>query len=123
MDIETRHRQITSIALSTKDKCLVIPFVLLNEQPYWGREDEIQVVNWLKNVMRNGDIKKIFQNGLYDTQVLLEYGISVIGWEHDSMFAAHALFPEMPKNLGFLASIYTNFPSWKFGLKETKVEK
>jgi hypothetical protein len=31
----------------------------------------------------------------------------------------HALFPELPKSLGFMGSIYTNESSWKL-LRERK---
>jgi hypothetical protein len=32
---------------------------------------------------------------------------------HDTMLAFHALFPELPKGLGFLGSIFTNDIAWK----------
>jgi hypothetical protein len=40
----------------------------------------------------------------------------------DTMLLHHSLFPELPKGLGFLGSIYTNEASWKLmhGLTDTE---
>lgn len=59
-------------------------------------------------------IPKVGQNGLYDLQWLWAIaGIPVRNYAHDTMLHHHALLPEFQKDLGFLGSVYTNYPAWK----------
>jgi hypothetical protein len=55
------------------------------------------------------------QNGLYDSQYLLDAPIDIRlrNWHDDTAILHHALQPELPKALGTLASLYLNEPSWK----------
>lgn len=60
------------------------------------------------------DIPKVFHNAMFDWP-FLEY---VLGWKvggevQDTMMMHHTLYPELPKDLGFCASIYTDEPYWK----------
>ena len=55
------------------------------------------------------------QNFSYDLQYLYYFmGIRCLNIPDDTMILHHSMYPEMEKSLGFLASIYTNEPSWKF---------
>lgn len=60
------------------------------------------------------DQTKVFHNAMFDWP-FLEYvnGWNVGGQVHDTMLAHHTLYPELPKDLGFCASIYTDEPYWK----------
>lgn len=79
---------------------------------YWTPDEETGIWQLIGDLLRS-PIPKLFQNGMYDIQYLMK----VIGLPsnclHDTMLAWHALFPEMPKNLGFLGSIMTNDAAWK----------
>lgn len=78
----------------------------------------------------SGPSRKIFQNGTFDTTVLLEHGIPVPQFDYDTMLGHHALFPEcagsadettigkakhaaIQKGLAFQTSIYTRQPYYK----------
>lgn len=65
------------------------------------------------------------QNAAFDGSILeWHYGIPTfkhIGY--DTMLAAHALNIELPKDLGFLASIYTDQPQWKHMVDWDKIKK
>ena len=50
-------------------------------------------------------------------------GIKVYGAVEDTMFAHHALQPEMLKGLEFLGSVYTDEGSWKSDHRRTKTIK
>jgi hypothetical protein len=54
--------------------------------------------------------------------------IPVPGFLEDTMILHHAMYPELPKSLAFLGSIYTNDIAWKkmrerHGSQETKREE
>ena len=61
----------------------------------------------------------IGQNFSYDMQYFWRtVGITCPKFFGDTMLLHHALQPELEKGLGFLGSIYTNEPSWKFMRQE-----
>jgi len=53
------------------------------------------------------------QNIKYDVHWLEKWGFSPSKPAGDTMLAGHTLYPELPKNLGFYTSIYTDFPYHK----------
>lgn len=120
VDIETARGLVTCIGFSPRaDVALVVPFY--DPRPkgrcYWVHAgDERRAWSWVSKVLRDKDIKKVFQNGAYDVTFLArsygEHGVTY-GMEHDTMLLHHALYPEMLKGLGFLGSLYTNEGSWK----------
>ncbi len=57
--------------------------------------------------------KKIFQFGTFDVMQLHENGIRTNNYWWDTLTAQHALNPELPRGLDFLASIYTRQPYYK----------
>ncbi len=118
VDVETKAGQITCIGFATSpNECLVIPFWDTNSPDvhYWKtKEEEVQALSFVKRVLQT-PIPKIFQNGLYDIQYIWKtWGIPILGPIEDTMILHHALQPELSKGLGFLGSLYTDEPSWKF---------
>lgn len=122
VDVETRLNEVVSISVSPRaDLSLVIPFRLLDEQGklpignYWPSAGiERTAWKWVKRIMEDRRYPKVGQNFLYDIQrMLTPYGIKVRNAIHDTMLAHHAMWSEMPKDLGFLGSMYTNHPMWK----------
>lgn len=116
-DTETSRKQITHISFATsKDVALVIPF-LNKDKPgynYWPtQEEEVAAWKFVRKVMTS-DIPKLAQNGMYDLQYLwIAHGIPVKNYAEDTMLLHHALYLELPKDLGYLGSVYTNEASWK----------
>lgn len=57
---------------------------------------------------------KVFHNAAFDVP-FLEYvhGIKTCGKINDTMLMHHTLYPELPKDLGFCVSIYTDEPYFK----------
>jgi DNA polymerase len=119
-DIETKQNQITCFGFApSPSTAIVVPFYVEPGRSYWqSAEEEIlawgYVRRWLKKDL-------IFQNGLYDMNFCWSvYGIPSPGATEDTMLLHHAMQPEMQKGLGFLASIYTDEPSWKHMRKGMK---
>ena len=102
-----------SIAISAED-AICIPFFYLNGRPYWQNlADEALVQRKLSEVLGNPDSRKIAQNAQFDILKLRRYGIYVQNCWFDTMCAAHTLYSQLPKDLGFLSSIYTKEPYFK----------
>lgn len=57
---------------------------------------------------------KVFQNGMYDNLYFTMYNCPVRNWRYDTYHLFHALFPELPKTLNFIAAFtITNYQFWK----------
>jgi len=63
-------------------------------------------------------IPKVNQNVKFDWKCLERWGFRVRNVVGDTMLATSCIYPEFPKNLGFLTSIYTNLPYFKDEGKE-----
>lgn len=124
-DIETKQQTITEVGFSNSagTHALVIPFYSreTKNKSYWlTLEDEIKAWGWVKHICNNHVM--FGQNFSYDLQYLWRaMGIACPLIADDTMILHHAMYPEMEKSLGFLGSIYTDEPSWKFmrGKSET----
>lgn len=115
-DIETKMGQITEIGFSpSPDRAIVIPFYSREQEDgnYWRTLSEERMAwRWVRKIMK---IKEhIGQNFLYDMQYLWRTAGIPSNAVGDTMLLHHTLQPEMEKGLGFLGSIYTDEPSWKF---------
>lgn len=122
VDIETAPSiaQITTISFSTEREGICIPFwnkdeLVRERQNYWARvEDERIAWRWVEkfSLLPN---PKVCQNGLYDSQYLMDapLDIRLRNYRHDTAIMAHSYQPELQKALGFLSSIFLNEPSWK----------
>ncbi len=121
-DTETKKDQITCISFApTPSLAIVIPFVNRNPDPkkgedynYWKNPaDEVRAWRFVQKVL-DSPMPKLAQNGLYDLQYLwTTHGISVRNFAEDTMLLHHSIYIELPKDLGFLGSIYTEEVAWK----------
>ena len=98
---------------------LVIPFLTRHPQdgsliPYWpDQASEVRAWEWVNHGLGPFGAEMVYQNGLYDINRLLCAGMRPRHSTHDTMLLHHALFPELPKNLGFMDSIFRNDSPWK----------
>lgn len=117
-DIETKSKTITEVGYSTADgrHAIVIPFYsrLAEDGNYWPSfTDERRAWKWVRKI--NEEKPLVGQNFAYDmTYFWKTVGIPCPQFLGDTMLLHHALQPEMEKGLGFLGSVYTSEPSWKF---------
>jgi uracil-DNA glycosylase len=117
-DIETKGKQITEVGYGTADgkRAIVIPFWSRKHKDgnYWpDLETELEAWSIIRHIHDNHRL--LGQNFSYDMQYFWRtVGIACPHFEGDTMLLHHSLQPEMEKGLGFLGSIYTNEPSWKF---------
>ncbi len=116
-DTETAHKKISCISFAPNEKiALTIPF-LDKSKPgynYWSTlEEEVAAWDFVALIL-SSDVPKLAQNGLYDLQYLwAAHGIPVRNYAEDTMLLHHALYLELPKDLGYLGSVYTEEAAWK----------
>lgn len=125
-DIETGHNSITCVGFAgDPHHAICVPFFdeRKPDNSFWPSAAEEKLAwLWVKHIL-TGPKAKLAQNGLYDIQWLWKtMGIPVVNFAQDTMLQHHALFPELPKDLGFLGSIYTDEASWKLMRKRGKEE-
>lgn len=118
VDIETSGKRVTCIGFAPgRDRAIVIPFDDKRRKggAYWQPlSAEISAWEFVKGILEDPSVPKLFQNGLYDISFLwAAYGIGVRGAQEDTMLLHHALQPESLKSLGFLGSIYVDEGAWK----------
>ena len=126
IDIETipKFRQITCVGFAPHSGVSIsVPFVDWRKpnRCYWPTADEeAQAWAWVKAVCE-GPAAKLGQNFTYDFQWLWTQGIAVRNYVHDTRLMHHALYPELPKDLGFMGSMYAREGAWKsFRVKTEK---
>lgn len=103
VDIEVINFAISCINFSPDPKIgCVIPL-----SQGWNLEEECRIRRALQQVLGNGSVKKVFQNCIFDLQFMLaQEGFEVAGQVDDTMIAHSVTYPELPKGLGFLGSVY-----------------
>jgi uracil-DNA glycosylase len=84
----------------------------------YSPEDEARIMTKFAEVCANPKIGKILQHCLYDNFVLCwSYHCPIYGIIWDTMLSGWEIYPELPKGLGTLASIWTKEPYYKFERK------
>ena len=75
--------------------------------------DEVEIWASIAKLCSSG-IKLVFHNASYDVMNLWHnQGVWCENIHFDTLLSAHVLWPEFPKDLGYLCSILLNVPAWK----------
>ncbi len=94
-----------------KHHAMVVPLWNVNGISNIPDSDLIQIWIILADILSNTDV--IGQNFNYDRDKLLRLGFIIKRLRSDIMYKAFAINPELPKNLAFNTSIYTEEPFYK----------
>jgi len=102
-DIEVLNYEVSCIGFSSApDVAISVPL-----DSRWSLQEEALILKGLQRVLGNSNSVKVAQNGIFDIHFLLtRSGIEVRGPVADTMIAHHILYPELPKGLAFLVSVY-----------------
>lgn len=118
VDIETGWGQITCIGIApNSEEAMCVPFVDLRkpDRSYW-QSATLEAKAWqaVKEVLES-PVPKVGQNyGGYDAFMLLEVqGVKTMNFSEDTRLLHHNLYPELPKDLGFMGASYTSQGAWK----------
>jgi uracil-DNA glycosylase family 4 len=121
LDVETLQpgTHVTILGLAPSPDFAVSITLIDGRMPTLSYTKEKQVWNAVGQVTKNCPM--IMQNGSYDAGVLLHNnGVYVRDLKFDTLIAAHICFPEMPRDLGFIASIVLDVPPWKHLANQNK---
>lgn len=127
IDIETAGTQITCVGFGYSDVALVLP--ILDERrknrSYWPTlSDERGARGFVRKILKNPLIRKLFQNGMYDIAFIWRaWKMSIFSATEDTMLIHHAMQPESLKGLGFMASVYCDEGDWKQMRKVETIKK
>jgi len=119
LDIETTRLggniDIVGIGESTQK---AVSFRILNgREPRFSPDAEIKFWLGLADLLETKPV--IMQNGKFDMASLwYKNRVLIKNFYFDTLIAAHVVWPEAPRSLGFLTSICTNYPRWKNTSKE-----
>jgi uracil-DNA glycosylase len=117
-DVETKQKQITELGFANADgtQAVVIPIWdrAAKDGNYWVTlAEELKVWEFVRFVL--AEKPTIGHNFNYDMMYIWgQYRIPIPKFLDDTMILHHSMQPEMKKSLGFLSSVYTLEPSWKF---------
>jgi uracil-DNA glycosylase family 4 len=117
-DIECTPKFITCFSLAYRDihntiHSMCVP-LMNNDGNYWEEETEIRIWFLLAALLQDPKVKIICQNGMFDiTYILRAMNIITDNFHFDTLIAQNITYPDFPKGLDFLTSIYTCFPYYK----------
>lgn len=108
-DIETRSHQISCTGFAwSATEAICIPFFRADGSPYWSTdEEEVAVVEAVREVLQSPAIELVGQNYAYDAQYNYKRMLVMPRrmQMHDTMLAQHVLYPGEDKDLSFISSL------------------
>lgn len=112
IDIETNHNFLTCIGFCLDGKeAISVPWI------HMKKEQRPLLVKAVAKYLQKS-VPTVNQNILYDDTVLTQWGLPISNIIGDTMLLAHTLYPEFPKGLDFLTSIYTDLEYYKDDVKD-----
>jgi uracil-DNA glycosylase family 4 len=112
LDIEVVNEEVSCISLSWHNTSMSIPFVH-NGSEYLSPEQEVEVWEHIGSIMEDPNIKKIGQNFIFDCGFLFrKYGIRPVNVDC-TMIEMAILFPDFPRGLDFITTMYTDLQYYK----------
>lgn len=117
-DIEIKNLELNCISFCWEPSTgISIPFVD-GKGDVWNPLEEMALMKLIAKILTHKGIRKVGQNLIFDTHFLLrKYGIRTSTLD-DSMIAQHTLFPQLPKGLDIITSLWTDQPYYKDEGKE-----
>jgi len=115
-DLETTRGniQVLCLAISYDSSFAFCIPITKGLDPYWSEDEEIIIWKLLAEFFGDASIKKVAHNSSFDRGVLQhKMQIPVRGMLMDTMNAFHLVYPELPKALDVVSSIYTDQPYYK----------
>ncbi|HEX6826451.1 MAG TPA: uracil-DNA glycosylase family protein [Nitrospiraceae bacterium] len=103
VDIEVTNYEVSCIGFSSEPNIAAsIPLAYT-----WTEHEEVLIWRGIDKILGNPNSVKVLQNGIFDIHFLHKHcGVVVRGPIQDTMIAHSIIFPELPKNLAFIGSIY-----------------
>jgi uracil-DNA glycosylase family 4 len=113
-DIEVYGPEVSCVSFSyDSSHAICIPFVQSGGREYFSLPQEMDIWRRIASILEDHRIQKVGQNFTFDTTFLFrKYGIRTVEM-HDTFVASSIIFPDFPRDLGFLTSLYSDIPFYK----------
>jgi len=113
IDIEVTNYEMSCISLCVReDESICIPFVA-NKVSYFSPEEELNIMLAIAELLEDPNVAVLGQNFVFDMTFLhRKYGIKTIK-VLDTMVGIGIMYPDYPKGLDFITSIYTEMNYYK----------
>lgn len=109
-DIEVFHEEVSCISFAHDKKYAVSISFMKEGKNFFTQEQEIYIWKRIAQILENSKTTKVLQNAGFDMTFLHnKYGIVTQGNVEDTMIAQAILYPKLPKGLGTIVSLYTDF--------------
>lgn len=117
-DIEVGYGKISCISFAYSENLAIsIPFIRGGLE-YFSPDQEAEIWRLIGSMLEDPNIEALGQNTTFDTTFLFrQYGIKSVNIQ-DTMIAQAINYPDFPKSLAFINSIYTDIPYYKDEGKE-----
>lgn len=120
-DIEVINYEVSCISFSSDPGigCVIAFGATEFSSKGWTELEELELWRGVQRVLGNPKSTKTVQNGMFDIHFLLtRNGVVVRGPINDTMIGHSVMFPELPKGLDFLGSLYCGAQEyWKDAVK------
>lgn len=112
-DIEVSNEEVSCISFAySEHEAISIPFYAHGKE-YFIVQQEREIWKLITQILEDEDIRVLGQNTTFDSTFLFrKYGIHSNNI-HDTMIAQATLYPDFPKGLDFITSIYTDMAYYK----------
>lgn len=112
-DIEVMNEEVSCISFAhSASDVISIPFIS-HGNDYMNPEQELDIWLLIASILEDSSIEKIGQNSVFDASFLYrKMGIKTRNIQ-DTMVAQAILYPDFPKGLDFITSMWTNEPYYK----------
>ena len=113
-DIELLNEEVSCISFSPAEtESISIPFLDSMYRDYFTPAEEEELWLLIAQLLEDERIEKVAQNSIFDKSFLFKrYGI-LASPVRDTMIASGIIYPDLPKDLGFICSIYTDLQYFK----------
>ena len=114
VDIESAREHVLTL-IADKVTCIGLSDGKTAVSVKWDEFTPAPIRTLVKDILTSEQITKVFHNGAYDLTVLsnARNNIHVLGPKHDTLLLHHTIAPQLPHDLGFVASTEFFAPRWK----------
>jgi uracil-DNA glycosylase family 4 len=120
VDIEVTNHEIACISFCSDPKvAMSLPLA-----DGWLEQEELELYRGMQRTLGNPNSIKVLQNSIFDRHFLLtKCGIRIAGPIHDTMVAHSIIYPDLPKSLAFLGSLYCGSQAFWKDFKFTNIKE
>ncbi len=113
-DIEVMNQEVSCLSFAKSPfDVMSIPFVANGGGQYFTVGQEVEIWNIISHILEDKNIKIVGQNINFDASFMLRKFGMITNNIEDTMVAQGIAYPEFPKGLDFIASMYTREPYYK----------